>query len=277
MRKPRIDTEKFKQLAPQMTALKLSQTFGITERQVRHYLHVFQLKAKKPDHWIPWDALEDQLREAGKIMCKRDMAKAFGLSTMQLRYICKRRSIETLPDLRTPEWLPEHVSIEDLAEMAKTQTCQQMAEHFGATVSQVRQYLGHRGIKAKITLKHHFSIIGQHGETVKSLAAEMTVPEIAAETGLTVKTVRYLCSRLKVKAKPMIAAPAPKPEKKAKAKAVKPKPKSVIQQTKKWEPPVKQPAQIIWPEGVKITRIVSDKGVFGRPIYTPTPTFTTRL
>lgn len=276
MRKPRIDTEKFKQLAPQMTALKLSQTFGITERQVRHYLHVFQLKAKKPDHWIPWDALEDQLREAGKIMCKRDMAKAFGLSTTQLRYICKRRGIETLPDLRTPAWIPEHVSIEDLAEMAKTQTCQQMAEHFGATVSQVRQYLGRRGIKAKITLKHHFSIIGQHGETVKSLATEMTVPEIAAATGLTVKTVRYLCSRLKVKAKPMIAAPAPKPEKKAKPKAAK-QPKPTIQQTKKWEPPVKQPVQIIWPEGVKITRIVSSKGVFGRPIYTPTPTSTTRF
>lgn len=147
-----------------------------------------------------------------------------------------------------------------VAEQVKTMTVKKLAEVHDCTVRAARSIINKMGLRAQPDTWQ------QHQQALAADAQTMTCPQIATKWGCTRKAMHTTLKRLGITAQPITSAPrtkqtapAPLPTKAAKAATPKPaphNPKPLLQATpSRTSIASKAPAQIIWPDHVKVQHI----------------------
>ena len=194
------------------------------------------MKTRKPHGY--WPSIRNQLEIDAQSMSHKQMAEKYDVEYRTIETILSRLGIKTKK------------LYGDLAEMCKTMTVAQLAEHYGSSTNSVSSMLYQRKLKALPA--ERVELVYELDEQVRALAATMPGIQIAKELGVGYRRVRNACKRLGVtpaKRVYEIKEKGPKPK-----RVHKPRPKKELKQTKpapKITP--KQDAKIIMPADVKIT------------------------
>lgn len=221
-------------------------------------------KAKPRGYWAQQQTL---LTQQAQTLSIAEIAQAHGSTHKAARLAMSRLGI---PRKRiNSRSTRQQQRREALAKLCQTMTVAQIAQLEGRNYSRIWQELSRLNLKAQPKAHPHYWPADKVQE-MRTKAQTLTIAQLAQHYSLTNKYMHQLLRRKGIQAQPA-QAPAPKPRTNAAPKRT-PRPASSSLSTVPQRTSIasKAPAQIIWPDHVKVQRICTPAPPANAPIRAST-------
>lgn len=274
-------------IAPTMTMAQLVQRYNTTRRRMLQTLNRFNIEFADKHKGTLNKQQVQELAQLAPTHTAHQLREHFGVPLARIYGYLSRHKIKAKPCNSGPLWFGRRA---ELLRIAPGMTIEDLQAHYAAqghqhTIGAIRQALASMGIKWKRS-RVQPELLGRKPELAQ-LATRMTCKQMAARLGYSRNYMWKMLKQMGITALPGMSGPASKratPGKtstpaKPTPKAAKPVPAPRLTQPAKLMSAAipsnasiasRKPAQIIWPEHVKVQHIRLPKPPANAPICSGT-------